>query len=94
MVGFCSVLFEVRKHAAACGSALTVDVFVLLPQQQRSQQHQQQADAHAAHHEARVVLLLRQRHLAQMSDGVGLPPLQEAEGFMEETASTYTCHVA
>lgn len=50
------------------------------PHEQRSQQQQQQADTHAAHDEARVVLLMSQRHLAQMPDGVRLPPLKEVEG--------------
>lgn len=59
---------------------LTINVFVLLPHQQRSQQQQQQADAHAAHNEARVVLLLCQRHLAKMSDGVRLTPLKMVHG--------------
>lgn len=59
---------------------LTINVFVLLPHQQRSQQQQQQADAHAAHNEARVVLLLCQRHLAKMSDGVCLTPLKMVHG--------------
>lgn len=79
-------LFSTRdKRAAAFGSAPTIDVFVPLPQHQRSQQQQQQADAHAAHYQACVVLLLSQRHLAQMSDGVRLPPLEESEGSMSNS---------
>lgn len=74
------LFFTRDKRAAAVGSALTIDVLVPLPQHQRPQQQQQQADAHAAHYQARVVLLLSQRHLAQMFDGVRLPPLEEAEG--------------
>lgn len=56
---------------------LTVDVFVPPPHEQRPQQQQQQADAHAAHDEARVVLLLGQHQNAQVLDGVRLPPLKE-----------------
>lgn len=88
MVGFVSryrpPLFKYDKHAVVVGAARTIDALVPPPQQQGSQQQQQQADAHAAHYQARVVLLLRQRHLTQMSDGVRLPPLEEAEGFMVE----------
>lgn len=76
-------LGQYDKMAAAFGSAFTIDVLVSLPHQQRSQQQQQQADTHTAHYQARVVLLLSQRHLAQVSNGVRLPPLEEAEGFME-----------
>lgn len=59
-------------------STLTINVFVPPPHQQPSQHQQQQADAHAAHNEPCVVLLLRQRHLAQVPDGVRLTPLKEA----------------
>lgn len=58
---------------------LTVNVFVFPPHEQRSQHQQQQADTHTAHDQARVVLLLSQRHLAQMLDGVRLSPLREAQ---------------
>lgn len=61
--------------------ALTIDVLVPPPHQQRSQKEQQQADTHTAHDEACVVLLLRQRHLAQMPDGVRLAPLNNGKGF-------------
>lgn len=71
------------QQAAVFGSAVTVDVLVSPPHEQRSHQQQQQADTHAAHHQAREVLLLGQRHLAQVPDGVRLPPLEEAEAFME-----------
>lgn len=62
-------------------SALTINVFVPPPHEQSSQQQQQRADTHAAHNEACVVLLLSQRHLAQVPDGVRLSPLKEAKGF-------------
>lgn len=61
-------------------SALTINVLVPPPHQQCSQKKQQQADTDAAHDEACVVLLLRQRHLAQMPDGVRLAPLEQWEG--------------
>lgn len=69
-------------------SALTVDVFVPPPHQQRAQQKQQQADAHAAHDQAREVLLLCQRHLAQMPDGVRLPPLAKVNEVNDENVNT------
>lgn len=62
-------------------SALTINAFVPFPHEKRSQQQQQQADTHTAHNEACVVLLLGQRHLAQISNGVRLAPLQEVKGF-------------
>lgn len=87
------LFFTEDTRAAAFGSALTIDVFVLLPQHQRSQQQQQQADTHAAHYQAHVVLLLSQRHLAQMSDGVRLPPLEEAEGSMSKSIRLHVSRI-
>lgn len=71
--------FDPRAGARLVTSVLTVDVFVPPPHEQRPQQQQQQTDAHAAHDEGGVVLLLSQRHLAQVSDGVGLTPLEQVE---------------
>lgn len=64
----------IRLTVEPC-SRLTVDVFVPLPQQQRSQQQQDQANADTAHDQSRVVRFLSQSHRTQGSDGVRLTPL-------------------